>query len=312
MPSPSVRAPAKKPDVSPLLNSPHRRLVEKVFESARSNPSPAITALAQVPALPGDDQNAKLDKVLHSRDSLTTFIKNEVVTRAHLDSFYSQQMQVIEDRVKQATEPLQEQLVVMQTRLSKLEASFQIGSGSSGRRAASERPRGSDPAFRTIVFKGIREDVSAVQRLNDIEAFLKVKFPNVRIRDIGNYFKGAYPNGRSLTRAAYAELSSADVCREVLDAIGGFNDKPIKLKCCIGGEEVTIKKAVTEQAMQRNSALRRAADVLKADPRVSGKTAKIEWIKERGVTIDKIFAFQQSSSDLAGQFVGEFSDLRLP
>ena len=64
--------------------------------------------------------------------------------------------------------------------------------------------------------------------------------------------------------------------------------------------------------MQRNSALRRAADVLKADPRVSGKTAKIEWIKERGVTIDKIFAFQQSSSDLAGQFVGEFSDLRLP
>ena len=68
MPSPSVRAPAKKSDVSPLLNSPHRRLVEKVFESARSNPSPAITALAQVPALPGDDQNAKLEQVLHSLD----------------------------------------------------------------------------------------------------------------------------------------------------------------------------------------------------------------------------------------------------
>ena len=111
-------------------------------------------------------------------------------------------MQVIEDRVKQATEPLQEQLVVMQTRLSKLEASFQIGSGPSGRRAASERPRGSDPAFRTIVFKGIREDVSAAQRLFDIEAFMKAMFPNVRIRDIGNYYKGAYPNGRSLTRAA--------------------------------------------------------------------------------------------------------------
>ena len=59
---------SEKPDVSPLLNSPHRRLVEKVFESARSNPSPAITALAQVPALPGDDQNAKLEQVLHSLD----------------------------------------------------------------------------------------------------------------------------------------------------------------------------------------------------------------------------------------------------
>ena len=97
-----------------------------------------------------------------------------------------------------------------------------------------------------------------------------------------------------------------------MEAIRGFNEQPVKLKCTIGGEEVTIKKAVTEQAMQRNSALRRAADVLKADPRAVGKTAKIEWSKERGVTIDKIFVFQQSSSDLAGQFVGEFSDLRLP
>ena len=52
--------------------------------------------------------------------------------------------------------------------------------------------------------------------------------------------------------------------------------------------------------------------MIKADPRATGKTAKIEWIKERGVTIDKVFVFQQSSVDLAGQFVGEFSDLRLP
>ena len=103
-------------------------------------------------------------------------------------------MQAIEDRVKQATEPLQEQLVMMQTRISKLEASFQIGSGSSGRRAASERPRGSDPAFRTIAFKGTHEDVPAAQRLHAIEAILKAKVPTVRIRNIGNYYKGAYPN----------------------------------------------------------------------------------------------------------------------
>ena len=52
MPSPSIRVPPKKSEVSPLLTSPNRRLVEKVFESARSNPSAAITALAQVPAFP--------------------------------------------------------------------------------------------------------------------------------------------------------------------------------------------------------------------------------------------------------------------
>ena len=72
------------------------------------------------------------------------------------------------------------------------------------------------------------------------------------------------------------------------------------------------QKALTEQAMQRNSALRRAADIAKADPRAAGKSAKIEWSKERGVTLDNIFVFQQSSSDIAGQFLREFSDLRLP
>ena len=162
------------------------------------------------------------------------------------------------------------------------------------------------------MFKGIPENVPAAQRLHDIEAFLKAKFPNVRIRDIGNYYKGAHPNGRSLTRAAYAELPSADVRREVLHAIGGFNDKPVRFTCSIGGTEVVIKKAATEQAMQRNSTLRRAAGMVKADPRAVGKCAKIEWGNERGVTLDKMFVFQQASNDLAGQFVGEFSDLRLP
>ena len=136
-------------------------------------------------------------------------------------------MQIIEDRVKQATEPLQNQLSVMQLRLEKMESNFVIGSGNAGRRAASERPRGSDPACKTIVF------ISAVQRLIEIENFLKAHFPNISVRDIGTYYKGPFPNGRSLTRAAYAEFSSADIRHEVFDAIGGFNDKPVKLKCSI-------------------------------------------------------------------------------
>ena len=30
----------------------------------------------------------------------------------------------------------------------------------------------------------------------------------------------------------------------------------------------------------------------------------IEWLKERGITVDKVYAFQQSSTDLTGQFAG--------
>ena len=98
----------------------------------------------------------------------------------------------------------------------------------------------------------------------------------------------------------------------MLEAIGGVHDKPVRLKCFVGGAEVSIKKAATEQAMLRNAALRRASDVLKADTRAFGKAVKIEWIKERGITVDKVYAFQQSSKDLTGQFVGAFADLRLP
>ena len=101
----------------------------------------------------------------------------------------------------------------------------------------SERPRGSDPAHRTIEVKGILEELSGIQRLHDIENFMKLKFPNARIRDIGNDYKGAIPNNRSLTRTAYVELSSADVRREVLEAIGCGNDKPVNVKCYVGGAE---------------------------------------------------------------------------
>ena len=144
----------------------------------------------------------------------------------------------------------------------------------------------------TIVFKGIPEELSATQRLQDIENFMKSKFPNSRIRDIGNYYKGAFPNNRSLTRTAYVELSSADVRREVLEAIGGGNDKPVKVKCYVGGAEVNVKKAATEQAMQRNAALRRASDLLKTDARAHGRVVKIEWLKEHGITVDRVYAFQ--------------------
>ena len=106
--------------------------------------------------------------------------------------------------------------------------------------------------------------------------------------------------------------SSADVRKEVLEAIGGGNDNPVKLKCFVGGAEVSIKKSSTEQAMQRNAALRRAYHVWKADTRAHCKVVKIEWIKERGITVDKIHAFQQNSNDLTGQFVSAFTDLRLP
>ena len=184
---------------SPLFSSPNRRLVQTVFEST----PPGLPA---APVLPGDvSSDDKLDKVLTSLASLTTFIRTEVVTRTHLDRFHQEQIQAIENRVEQAVEPLTTEIKVLKERVVALEA-HHIGSGARGRRA-SERPRATDPAFKTIVFKGIPEIMAAEARLSEIEAFVKMHFPQVRVRDVGNFYKGPFPNGRSLTRAAYVELS---------------------------------------------------------------------------------------------------------
>ena len=56
--------------------------------------------------------------------------------------------------------------------------------------------------------------------------------------------------------------------------------------------------------MQRNAALRSASDVLKADSRARGKVVKIEWMKERVVTVDKVYAFHQNSNDLTSLLRG--------
>ncbi len=301
---PPVPVPRVPSGPSPLFSSPNRRLVQTVFEST----PPGLPA---APMLPGDvSSDDKLDKVLTSLDSLTTFIRTEVVTRTHLDRFHQEQIQAIENRVEQAVEPLTTEIKVLKERVVALEA-HHIGSGARVR-SASERPRATDPAFKTIVFKGIPEIMAAEARLSEIEAFVKMHFPQVRVRDVGNFYKGPFPNGRSLTRAAYVEFSNADVRREVIDKIGGSKDVPAKIKCILGGVEVRVKKAMTEQAIQRNAALRRAADVIKADARFVNAKIDIEWVKERGVTVNGSFVFSQGKSDLEGKFVAPYADLTLP
>ena len=110
----------------------------------------------------------------------------------------------------------------------------------------------------------------------------------------------------------HVELPNADVRREMMDKIGGQKDQPVKIKCVLGGAEVRIRKALTEDATKRNSALRRAADVIRADARCAHKTVKIQFTGERGVTVDLIYAFNQDKQELTGKFSGAFADLRLP
>jgi hypothetical protein len=244
--------------------------------------------------------------VLTSLGQISEFMTTQLVTRAHLETYHQEQLNVITSRVDQAVAPINEELQVLRTRLDALE------SGSARRRGFSEQPRASDPAFKRIVFKRIPEDMSAHQRLAAIEDYMKTHFAKIRVRDIANFYKGKFPDGRSLTRAAYVEFSNSDVRREVMDKIGGVKNQPVKLKCVFNGQTIDIKAAMTENAIQRNASLRRAADLLKADARATGKIVKVEFTGERGVTVDKTYAYTQTKDQLTGQFVSVYADLRLP
>ena len=107
-------------------------------------------------------------------------------------------------------------------------------------RSSSERPRGTDAWYKTIVFKGIPSTLNAEQRIREIESFMATQFPNIRVRDIGSFYKGPFPNGRAVTNCAYAELSNADVRREVLEKISS-KDK-MKMKCGLAVLRCRVKK----------------------------------------------------------------------
>ena len=53
-------------------------------------------------------------------------------------------------------------------------------------------------------------------------------------------------------------------------------------------------------------------NLLKADARTTGKVVKVEFAGERGVTVDKTYAYTQTKDQLTGQFVSVYADLRLP
>ena len=115
---------------------------------------------------------------------------------------------MIEARVQDAIAPLQERQEYLKKKLYDLTSRIEVIENASAKgpltRSSSERPRGTDASYKTIVFKGIPSTLNAEQRIREIESFMATKFPNTRVRDVGNYYKGPFPNSRALTNCAYA------------------------------------------------------------------------------------------------------------
>lgn len=151
-----------------------------------------------------------------------------------------------------------------------------------------------DPAHKRIVILGILENVSAGDHILKLEAWMKQHFPDVRSRDILNKHQGSFKDRtKALSSTALVGFSSSDIRNLVAEKLSA-NKGAFK----INRSDVTIKKAAFEDALKRNGTLKDALKVLQGDSRCDGRDVKIVWDGERGVTVDKAYAFEQPRENL--------------
>ncbi len=198
--------------------------------------------------------------------------------------------------------------VVHDDRIGKLESDFQkFRLGAPSGDASSSNRGGDDPGFRRISFLGISNEksVDPLDRLHEIETFIRTHVPHIHLQKIDNYYFGSFKDKtRTLTKSAYAEFASSDVRDYVLEKL---NKHTFSFK----GSNVSIRKGLSKSALARNGAIKDAFKLLEKDSRCLGKTVKKEWRDNRGVSVDGKNMFSQGSDGL-GTFVAPFTDLQLP
>ena len=159
-----------------------------------------------------------------------------------------------------------------------------------------------DPALRRVAFVGMPASMSPTNRIKELEDAAQ-RFPGFRHLDVGNFFKGPR-NNREIAPVSYIEFGSPDVRDSALKAMG----TEFTLST---GEKVKLKKAKTKVGTQRDYALRKASDMLKADAATNGKSISIEW-KDWAVKVERDEVFKQEKTELGGTFSGVFAHLQLP
>jgi len=160
-----------------------------------------------------------------------------------------------------------------------------------------------DPARKRIAFIGWPDATTVGDRIKELEKFIKLHAPHARIVESDNFYYGPY-NDRKPNKVAYAEFSSRDATKRVLDHI-----KQHELK--IGDNIILIKPARTKFSGQRNSSLRKACELIEASPESASKKVEINWL-ERQVEVNKIAAFTQGKTEAGGTFVAPYTSIVLP
>ena len=163
-----------------------------------------------------------------------------------------------------------------------------------------------DPGLKRISILGI-ESTDAAKRIREIEAWFSKHFPNIQVRETGNYYKFAQGDGTpKVSTISYVEFTDTIIRDHVIKKV------PNKPDLKIEGKSVDVKRGLTRTAMKRNGALKDALKVISGDKRFQGaKISKESGKSDRGIKVNGNFVFTQGPTGL-GAFISPFTDLQLP
>ena len=170
------------------------------------------------------------------------------------------------------------------------------------------KQKGPDDSYKRIVFKGLPK-CDFEDRCAGMRDFMAAKLPKIHVRDCSVYYRrNKETKAFDATNVGYVEFASSAVRDHVFNLIDGDKNH---YKCTIKGKQVDLAKARTRNATDRNTALTKAADLLKkiAD---NEHNVDIVWVGSRGVTVKGVYAYEQPAGTDLGHFCGDYAHLELP
>ena len=284
-------------DSPPGLSAAAAQVKVELDEELRPDaPSPVMAALAQITQGMKELQATMAD------------LTSNAATKKDLNDLRKDMAESTKILVAEAVDPLKHEMRNLRNRISKIEASpAQLSSAQGSGSADFNKILNSlDPALRRVAIVGLPDGWDAAKRIDVITKSIAEQFSSFKPLDVGCFFSGPY-NNRKLTKACYVEFGSQDMVTAFLKKLptgqGNFKVQ--------GADALTAKQARTKVNAQRNYSLRKAEELIKADPKAKDKNVQIHY-KDRLIKVDDSIAFKQDKHELGGTFSGGYDHLALP
>ena len=258
------------------------------------------------------DALAKITAQLHSLSIKSDSVEKKLdgmASKKDLENLETSISKNTKIQIAEAVDPLKSDLYDLRQRVTGLETNGVAGASNPAGKSSTISPEikalvdSLDPAHKRIAFSGFPLSMAQEIRRKHIEDFLRgfQNLPNTQ--NIGMIMKGP-KNKREITRLSYVEYFSSDDVKTVLDFV---KNTPLN----VGGDSISVKRALTKINGSRNWALREAEKLVKAFAENISGEVKLQW-QTRSVLLNDLEVFKQTTDDMKGTFSGACKDLKLP